>query len=293
MAGEQERHELVADLAVAQRGAVLVARLEQQGEQVLAALARGAAAFDLGVDHAVDPPAGALHHRPGGARAAERLEEVVAPVEAERPLELAGQVHVADGAVRVQAEEGAQRDAQGQLAGPALDVDAVPRPPGGEGAIGLLHHRRGRGREVLAMEGGQDDAPGPAVVGAVDGQQAVAEQRDEVAEGALAPAEPVGLGDEDGVVGLRAEGEDDVGVEDPDREDRAVTLVGVEQDGQGIDQHPARADEREPRRPGGQASGHLPLLAQVVTHAQEGVRGQRARRGDRHWIESVIARRLG
>ena len=44
VAGEQQRHDLVADLQVGERVAVLVAGVEQQAEDVLPALAAGAPA---------------------------------------------------------------------------------------------------------------------------------------------------------------------------------------------------------------------------------------------------------
>ena len=53
MAGKQEGHYLVADLKVGERGvAVLVAGVDQEGEDVIAAGARGAPARDLRVDQA-------------------------------------------------------------------------------------------------------------------------------------------------------------------------------------------------------------------------------------------------
>ena len=50
VAGEEHRHDLVAHVAVAEPAAVLVLGVEQQREQVLAALAGPPAARDLGVD---------------------------------------------------------------------------------------------------------------------------------------------------------------------------------------------------------------------------------------------------
>ena len=67
VAGEQERHDLVADLHVAERVAVLVVGVEQQAEDVRPALARGAAAGDLGVDQRVELARRLLHARPGRA----------------------------------------------------------------------------------------------------------------------------------------------------------------------------------------------------------------------------------
>ena len=58
--------------------------------------------------------------------------------------------------------------------------------------------------DLLAVEGGQHDLPRAAVEVAVDREQPVAEQRDQVAEVAFAPDEVAGVRDEDVVVGLPA-----------------------------------------------------------------------------------------
>ena len=73
----------------------------------------------------------------------------------------------------------------------------------------------------------QHDPPRAAVEVAVDRQQAVAHQPDQVAEVALAPGEVGSVRDEHVVVGLRPEHEHDVRVEQPQREDRAVALVAT------------------------------------------------------------------
>jgi len=52
--GEHQRHDLIADLQVAERVAVLVSGVEQQAEDVLATLAGCAAAGDLRVDQLVE-----------------------------------------------------------------------------------------------------------------------------------------------------------------------------------------------------------------------------------------------
>ncbi len=92
----------------------------------------------------------------------------------------------------------------------------------------VLDHLRGR-RDPLAVERRQHHPAVRAVVGAVGRQQPVAEQHDQAAQLAVAPGEVLGAGDEDVVVGLRPEHEDDVVVKDPQREDRPVALVGVDQ----------------------------------------------------------------
>ena len=66
--GQQQGEQLVADLAVGERHAVLVAGQQQPGEHVVALLevGRGAAAGDLGVDDLVDGALARLE-LPGGA----------------------------------------------------------------------------------------------------------------------------------------------------------------------------------------------------------------------------------
>ena len=68
--------------------AVLVGGLEQQAEDVLAALAAGAAAIDLAEDERVQARARAQHPPPRRPRPAQDLARVVARPEAERLLEL-------------------------------------------------------------------------------------------------------------------------------------------------------------------------------------------------------------
>ena len=70
-------------------------------------------------------------------------------------------------------------------------------------------------------------------IGAVDGQQPVAQQRDQVAHVARAPEEVLGVRHQHVVVGLGAEHEDGVVMEDLEREDRAEALVGVDQQARG------------------------------------------------------------
>src|SRR5688572_32128865 len=63
-------------------------------------------------------------------------------------------------------------------------------------------HRRAVAGDSLAVERRQHDLARAAVIVAVDRQQAVAEQRDQVAEAAVAPDEVLGARDEHEVVGL-------------------------------------------------------------------------------------------
>src|SRR5204863_6492641 len=110
---------LVAQLAVGELRAVLVAGGHEQREKVAALLEASAraAAADLGVEHPVQATASALQRGPRRARSAQDLEQVIAAVEAQRPLELGGGIELARAGVRVEAEQGPLGDPQGQPTG--------------------------------------------------------------------------------------------------------------------------------------------------------------------------------
>ena len=223
VAREQQRQHLVADLRVGEARALAVLGLDQEPEDVLAGLAGAPAAGDLAED---DPVEGAAHSAQAGeraSRAADHLEEVLALIEGEAALE--GGRHVDPGPIRVQPEQRPHRDPHRHVAGPVVEVDPIPRPPAAERALRLLgHHARG-GRDSLAMKDRNHDLARAVVVLAVGGQEAIADQRDQVPEAAVAPAELVAVGDQDEAVGLRSQHEHVDRVEDPDREDRPVLLV--------------------------------------------------------------------
>ena len=132
---------------------------------------------------------------------------------------------------------------------------------------------------------------------AVDRQQSVAHQPDQIAEVRFAPGEVGGVRDGDVVVGGRPEHEDDVAVEQPQREDRPEALVGVEQQRQRIVGEAPRAREREARLAGRERNARRALLAQVAEHRREGVGVEQRRRADeRHaaaynktgWLASFL-----
>ena len=162
--------------------------------------------------------------------------------------------------VGIEAEQGAHGDPQGQRARPVVDVDRRCPAPAVERALGLAHHRLGRGRDPLAVEGGHHDPPRAVVVAAVDREHPVAEQRDEVAEAALAPAEVGRVLDEDVVVGLGSEHEDPRGVQDAHREHGPVLAVAVEQHRQRVARDLPGALDAEAGRPG----GSLPSQARSI-----------------------------
>jgi hypothetical protein len=92
------------------------------------------------------------------------------------------------------------------------------------------------------------DPAGTVVVVAVDRQQAVAEQRDQLAEVALAPVEVLCVRDEHVVVRLGAEHEHEALVEEPHAEHRPVLLVAPEQQRERVVQEAGRATHAEARR---------------------------------------------
>ncbi len=265
MSGEQEGHDLVADLQVCERVAVLVVGVEQQAEDVLPAFSGGAAAGDLRVDQRVEPARRPLETGPRCVGAAEDAQEVLGRVEGQGLLEQAGGIDRACLlAVGIDAEQRAHGHAHGQAPGPEVEVDGGAGRELVQRARGLVHdclHRRG---DVLAVEGRQHDHARATVELAVDREQAVTHQADEVAEVRLAPEEVGGVGDGDVVVGGRPQHEHDVAVEHPQREDRAEALVGLQQQRQGFVGEAARAGQRETGFARRERNGRRALVAQVV-----------------------------
>ena len=212
MAGEHQGHHLVADLAVGERLARLAAGAEQEAEDVAAARrpgsARRRAISPKTISSRTAREAIILRQGEPGPRSSRSAE--VDPVEAERALEVLGRGGALAGLVGVEAEQRPHRDPHRQVAHPLVDVDDLAgRAARAIAGVGLGDHRLDRGGDLLAVEGGHHDRPGAVVVVVVDRQQAVAEQRDQVAEARLAPVEVLRVGDGDEVVGLRAEHEDD------------------------------------------------------------------------------------
>jgi len=100
---------------------------------------------------------------------------------------------------------------------------------------------------------------------AVDREQAVAHQPDQVAEVAVAPEKVRGVRDEQVVVRLGTQHEHDVRVEQAQREDRAEALVVVEQHRQRFVGEAFRAREREAGFPWRERHRRA-LAAQVFEH---------------------------
>ena len=278
VAREQQRHDLVADVRVREPRAVLVLGVEQQRQQVLTARTAAATARDLAEDQPVEPAARVEQAGERGARPAQDLEPVLLAVEGERALELARGVEAVAPRVGVQPEQRAHRDAQRQPARPGVDVDPVARAPRFDRPPDLLLHRRERGGDPVAVEGGQHDPPRAPVELAVDREQAVAEQRDQVGEAAVAPREVGRVRDEDAVVRGRAEHEHHARREHAQAEHGPVALVGVEQQAERVRDDAMRAAHARDHVAGRERGGRGELGAQVVRDAPERVRrdGRRA-----------------
>jgi hypothetical protein len=279
---EEQREDLVAHLIVGEALALRILRLDQQPEDVLAGIARPPAARDLAEDDAVERLAHPAQPRERAARPAQHLKPVLALIEGEPALEGGGDVD--PGAVWIETEERPHSHAHGHVPRPVVEVDPLTGSPSREGAVGLLgHDRRGRG-DPLAVEDGDHDLPRAIVIGAVGGQEPVADQRDQVAEAAVAPPELVTIGDEDEAVRLGAEHEDVDGVEDADREDGAVLLVGGQEDRQRIAAHPLGAGDARQLATGRQRgpSRRPELVGPVLANPGERIGRRGGRDVERH-----------
>ena len=211
VAGEHQRHHLVADLAVGEAPRPASPRAPTSRLSMSWRPESGSARR-----RAISPKtissstcARGEHLAPGRAGPAQQAPLEVDPVVAERALEVLGRGGALAGLVGIEAEQRAHRDPHRQVAHPVVDVDDLARPQPRDRRLGLGRHRLDRGGDLFAVKGGHHDRPGAVVVVVVDRQQAVAEQRDQVAEARLAPVEVLRMGDGDEVVGLRAEHEDD------------------------------------------------------------------------------------
>ena len=164
--------------------------------------------------------------------------------------------------------------------------------PAAQGALDLLVHDAERRLHALVVEGREHDPARLLVEVAVDREHPVAEQRDQVAEAAVAPAEAVGVGDEHEVVRLRAEHEDVARVEDPQREDRAVALVGLEQQVQRVGDHPVRAADAQRGVAGRVAAARAALRLQLESDAPQRVGADRLGPGQGHGCQPTRVQRL-
>ena len=245
VAGEHQGHQLVADLAVGKpspaSSRTSSSRLSTSHPPGIRALP---AMRDLGEDDLVEDPPRGQRLAPRRPRPAQEAQREVDPVELERPLEMLGRGRAFARLVGVEPEQGAHRDPHRQPPHPLVDVDDLAAAQHLDRRRRLVDHRLDRGGDLLAMEGGHHRRPDVVVVVLVDRQQAVAEQRDQVAEARLAPVEVLRVGDRHVVVGLGPEHEDDFRVEQAQGEDRAELFVAAEQDRQRVAGDLERAGDR-------------------------------------------------
>jgi hypothetical protein len=231
--------------------------------------------------HAVELGPRLLHPRVRRPRPAQDLEEVVARVERQRLLEQGRGIDATGRPVGVQAEQGAHGDAHRQPSGPRVQVHARPLAPAGERAVDLGLHHLDRPGHPIVVKGGEHDPARAAVKVAVDREQAVTQERDQVPHVPLAPGEVPGMGDGHVVVGLRAEHEHRVGVEDAQREHGPVALVGLEQQGEGIEREALRAPEVGPGLAGRKRHVDRTLGQQVAGQVALRIGAQGGRAGER------------
>ncbi len=143
------------------------------------------------------------------------------------------------------------------------------------------------------MKRRQHDPPRVAMEVAVDRQQPVAHQADQVAKVRLAPAEVGRVRDGDVVVGLRPQHEHHVAVEQPQREDRAEALVGLEQQRQGLGGKAPGARQRRALFAGRKRHGRAALRAQVFEQDRKGARSEQRPRTDEGHEQSLADRLAG
>jgi hypothetical protein len=256
--GDEQRHELVAQLAIGHRPAVLVARCEQHREHVVGLLPRAAALVDQREDERVGVRAHVHEARPRRERAeaaAERGQQRQRGGSEVEQLPQRGPqlVELRTGG---EAEDRAQDDLERQRLGALVQREVPVRAPGGDLALGHLLHHADERAHPLAMEGGQHQLALRQVLAPVEQQHgARADDRLEHLR-ALAGVQDVGgrhehLAD---LVGLREEDPLALGRTHVDRE--AIAVAGAaalhERDRA---RHPAEHVERRQAGPGRQRRG--------------------------------------
>ncbi len=261
VAGGEEREQLVAQLGVGHRRAVLVPRLEQQREHVVALLlaALGPPVGDLRVDQLV-------HRRQRAPELRRRREPAKVSVEERDPVQHAGRLPERRDALAEQVhplpvahpEDGAQDHLERDRLHARPQGEGLADRPAGHLALGGLGHHLHVAADALAVEGRQQELPLAHVAVLVECEQRVVAQR-------VAERERVRLA---GVEGRRVAGEDllderglrhvDDAAEDREarREDVAVAPPALD--------HPAVGRRRDER--GLEQRGHSRAGRQV--HAE-------------------------
>ena len=225
--GDEQRHQLVAQLLVGHRGAVLVARLQQQREHVVAlGRRRGAALADLLVEDLVGG-------RGGGAKARPRAP-VAVPAHAEGEGEHAP---TRGGDVEDLAQRGAQRVEAGRVLDPEYgahdhlerdglgvgeDGERLAHRPARHLALGRLAHDLGVGGHPLSVERGQEQLALAHVLRAVEQQHGVGAEQGREHAVSLAGVEQVRIAGEDALDLLRIGREHDRAIGDRAHRERVA-----------------------------------------------------------------------
>ena len=178
VAGEKNRHRLVADLLVAHRAAVVVARREQHREQVVAGRRGRATRLDHAIDDRVEPRS-RIREAPGRGMERDRVEQFAVDrhrlgKRAHRLRERGAHfVHIACNVAR---EERFGRDRQREMDHRRVDGNRLAVFPGGLLRARRRDHRRCVLRDPVAVERRLHHAPLPQMERPLAAQQPVAEQ---------------------------------------------------------------------------------------------------------------------
>ena len=270
VAGHQERHQLVAQLLVGHRRAVLVARLEQHAEDVVAVLVASRRRSSIcskislsasswsftNVRHGPDPQ----HHLLQQAVLGRHHQAARAVAELEHRAEAVAQR--VEPRARVEAEGGAQDDLEREPLGDGVQLDRLVARQGGHLALGDLLHQAGELGHLLAVEGRQHQLLLAHVRVAVEQEDGVAaDDRLEHAR-ALAGVQHVGRGGEHllHLVGLR-EHHEVRGERQADREALAVLRPALLEEGDRAVPEPDPLDEGRVRRSRGKVRAHVYRMA--------------------------------
>ena len=152
--GQQQGHQLVADLDSIHRLAVLVAGLQQSGEHVaaLVEVAGPASLIDLGVEQAVNPTKKLAHQRGPHAPRPEDQQQLARHTRChrQRPHQFCPQLVKAR--PLAQPEHCAQDDLQRQRPHPRVQAHRLPARSAADLSLGDSGHRVGVGRQLVAAD---------------------------------------------------------------------------------------------------------------------------------------------
>jgi hypothetical protein len=251
MTGEQQRRRLVTDDRLVQGRSVTVGAGEQEAEHACPGVAPAPPRADLVVEAPVQLGPGSQDAGVRSAGAAHHLQRHGEAVKKQGTLE-----GVREGlliiARALDPQQRAQRNPQGQPSRPGVEIERLTGHQPLYRRHPLGHHRVSHGEDAIVVKGGNQEPPHPVVEGAVDVEQAVAEQRPQVHEASLPPGEGVGLADQHLVVGGCADRPYHRLGPVADREHGAVAPTVLEQQAERIAERPAHDAEARAQGAGGQ-----------------------------------------